>query len=51
MAALVATEAQADNRDKELPTYMAPLNTQKVFDVIWQDSLATHLFLSKPEQC
>ena len=29
---------------------MASLDTQKAFDVVWQDSLAIHLFMNKPEQ-
>ena len=48
MAALLATEAQAENKDQGLPTYMASLDTQKAFDVVWQDSLAVRLLLSKP---
>ena len=44
MAALVVTEAQAENRDQGLPTYMS---SQKAFDVVWQDSLAICLFLTK----
>ena len=48
MAALVATEVQAENKDLGKPTYMASLDTQKAFDVVWQDSLAIRLFTSKP---
>ena len=37
LAALIATHAQAENKDHRLPTYMASLNMQKAFDV-GQDS-------------
>ena len=49
MASFIATEAHAENQDMGLPTFIASLDTQKAFDVVWQDSLAVRLFLTKPQ--
>ena len=46
MAALLVTEALAENKDLKQPTFMAALDVRKAFDVVWQDSLFQKLFLS-----
>ena len=51
MAALITSEAIAENKDKGQHTYIASLDTQKAFDVVWQDSLAIQNFLTKPNEC
>ena len=51
MAALIASEAQAEKKDLGLLTYMASLRTQKAFDIIWQDSLTIQILLNKPVEC
>lgn len=50
MAALITTEAIAENKDNGKQTYIASLDTQKAFDVVWQDSLAVRNFLTKPTE-
>ena len=45
MAALLVTEVTAKHKDQGLPTYMAALDTQKLFNTIWYDSLFRKLFL------
>ena len=44
MCALMVTEAIAENMDHKLPTYIAALDTQKAFDVVWRDSLFRRLY-------
>ena len=46
MAALVVTEVIADRADMGKPTYMASLDVQKAFDVVWHESLFRKLFMS-----
>ena len=48
MASLLTTEAIAESIDTEQPIFIASLDTQKAFDVVWQDSLAIRLFIKKP---
>jgi hypothetical protein len=44
MAALVVTEAIAEGADTKKPVFMAAIDTQKAFDVVWRDSLHKKLF-------
>ena len=48
MASLITTEAIAESLDEDEPIFIASLDTQKAFDVVWQDSLAVRTFLKKP---
>ena len=50
MASLITTEAVAEQLDLGSPVFIASLDTQKAFDVVWQDSLAVRLFLNKPQE-
>jgi hypothetical protein len=50
MASLVLTETIAENLDNNRPTLVASLDTQKAFDVVWQDSLAVRLAAELPPE-
>ena len=45
MAALILTEAQCENADSKETSYIATLDAQKAFDVVFQDSLLRRIFL------
>jgi hypothetical protein len=44
MCALAVTEAIAESMDQKRPIYIAALDTQKAFDVVWRDSLFRRLY-------
>ena len=50
MASLLTTEAIAESIDEGQPVYIASLDSQKAFDVVWQDSLSVRLFIKKPPE-
>ncbi len=48
MASLITTETISESLDADKPIYIASLDTQKAFDVVWQESLAVRLFIKRP---
>ena len=50
MAALVVTEAIANNMDNKRPSFVAALDVKKAFDVVCHPILKKRIFLRNPRQ-